>query len=346
MTTTRLRGTFAVTKAMASIEPGPADEDGPGSFSLILSTSDLDRDGEIVDAGAFEPLPDHISMDIDHGLSVATTVGSGKPFYRADGKLQVDGTYASTELGQTTRTLVREGHVRTASVAMIPLKKKKDADGQVHVTSADLLNGAFTPVPSNKGALLLSSKSLDVALKAGKRNSSSDQRDIQEMHDLAAGLGAICGDGSSEEGKSAAHAATKNAGYPAEFKAIIGSVEALQARVNDALEDAYGEYGTYLRGVLPDTVVFEAWSSSRLPDSGTYSQTYTDDGAVVTLTGDAVAVDIHEVVAPDADADREGKSAADAAAVKAAADAADEATAAEALIQEMASRALKAVRDL
>jgi hypothetical protein len=78
----RLRGDFAVTKAIASIEPGPDDETGPGTFSLILSTSDVDRDGEIVAPGAFEPLPDHIAMDIDHGMSVATTGGFRAPLLR------------------------------------------------------------------------------------------------------------------------------------------------------------------------------------------------------------------------------------------------------------------------
>lgn len=351
--TTRLRGTFAVTKALAAIEPGPDTGEGPGTFSLILSTSDLDRDGEVVDPGAFDPLPEHIAMDIDHGMSVATTVGSGRPFYREDGKLQVDGTYASTELGQQTRTLVREGHVRTASVAMLPLKKTKDADGTTHITSADLLNGAFTPVPSNKGATVLSAKSLDAllredaaALKAGKRNSASDQRDLQSIHDLSAGLGAVCGDGSSEEGKSLAKragqalAVLKTARDGREqLKSIVGSVEALQDRVRDALEDQYGEWSTVLRGVLPDsnTVVFDSWGSTL--EDGTWTQAFTDDGAVVTLTGDPSAVDIHEVVVPDADADREGKSAADAAATKAAADAADDAAAVE-------QAALKALRAL
>jgi hypothetical protein len=205
----RLRGDFAVTKAIASIEPGPDDETGPGTFSLILSTSDVDRDGEIVAPGAFEPLPDHIAMDIDHGMSVATTVASGRPFYNADGNLQVEGSFASTELGQTTRTLVREGHIRTASVAMIPSKKSKDEDGTTRIIKADLLNGAFTPVPSNRSATVLSAKSattvlngVETLLKAGSRNSAGDQAIVQAIHDLVSNLGAICGNGSSEEGGS------------------------------------------------------------------------------------------------------------------------------------------------
>jgi hypothetical protein len=193
---------YAVTKTLATVTAGPDDtDDGPGTFSLILSTDAVDRDGEVVESGAFNPLPDHISMDVDHGMSVATTVGSGRPFYNASGQLQVDGTFASTDLGQSTRTLVREGHVRTASVAMIPTVKTKSADGKTQrIVKADLLNGAFTPVPSNTTATILSAKSVEelADMKAGARNSKSDAGDIQQIHDLAAGLGAICGDGSSE----------------------------------------------------------------------------------------------------------------------------------------------------
>jgi len=205
----RLRGDFTVTKAIAEIQPGPDDETGPGTFSLILSTSDMDRDGEIVDPGAFDPLPDHIAMDIDHGMSVATTVGSGRPFYNTDGNLQVDGVFASTDLGQQTRVLVREGHVRTASVAMLPLKKAKDEDGTVRIVKADLLNGAFTPVPSNRSAMVLSAKSasktldsIETLMKAGRRNNTADQAILQTIHDLVSNLGAVCGNGSSEEGGS------------------------------------------------------------------------------------------------------------------------------------------------
>ena len=36
-------------------------EDANGSFEVILSAPTLDRDGEVIDAEAFEPLPDHVT---------------------------------------------------------------------------------------------------------------------------------------------------------------------------------------------------------------------------------------------------------------------------------------------
>jgi hypothetical protein len=61
--------------------------------------------------------------------------------------------------------------------------------------------------------------------------------------------------------------------------------------------------------VLPEEgfIVFDyyGYSVRELGSGETYRQAFTDDGAVVTLTGDPEVVDIHEIVAPDADADRE-----------------------------------------
>lgn len=129
-----------------------------GEFEVILSAPTLDRDGEVIDAKAFEPLPDHITFDIDHGMSVATTVGSGVPTY--DGELlKVKGIYASTPLAQGVRALVDEGHIRTTSVAFMDAKREVK-DGVPHIVKAELLNGAFVAVPSNRQAMVLASKSL------------------------------------------------------------------------------------------------------------------------------------------------------------------------------------------
>ena len=88
------------------------------------------------------------------------------------------------------------------------------------------------------------------------------------------------------------------------LKSIQGSLEATQDRVRDALQDAYPDKYVWLRGTLPDSANFEL-SDVDGPDSETYQQSYTDDGSVVTLTGEATAVDLTEVVSPDPDADRE-----------------------------------------
>jgi hypothetical protein len=290
-----------ITKAVASIEPAAGDEqdDGPGSFHVLLSATTEDRDGDTLAADEWAPMPEHITFDTDHGMSVATTVGSGTPELTERG-IEVHGTYSSLPRAQEVRTLVNEGHIRTTSVAFMTTKTK--AAGGEQSTRRELLNGAFVAVPSNREALVLSSKALDVAAKEGRRNSEADAGNIQLAHDALVALGASC--------DPSTRSYTRR--LPGR-KAIAGSVEALQERVADALRDTYSQGEEYVytwpRAVIPDdaggggTVIFERYAGD---DEGCWQQTYTDDGAVVTLTGDAVEVDIQEIVTPDADADREG----------------------------------------
>lgn len=154
-----------------------------GEFEAILSVPTVDRDGEIVDAHAFDPLPDYIPIDIDHGMSVTSTVGSGSPYYEGD-TLKFRGSFATTELGQEVRTLVMEGHVRKMSVAFMSAQRSDDEEGRPHVVKAELLNAAIVAIPSNREADILAAKALD--LKASKGQS------LQQIHDLAASAGADC----------------------------------------------------------------------------------------------------------------------------------------------------------
>lgn len=182
-----------VKKAVGLVDTVETDSPN-GAFEVVLSAATLDRDGEVIDSRAFDPLPDHVPFDIDHGMTVQTTVGSGTPYYAEDGSLRVKGTFASTPLAQEVRTLVAEGHIRTTSVTFMAAKRVKDEKGVDHVQTAELLNGTFTPVPSNREAVVLSAKALTAAVdeKVGARNSKSDAEKIQAMHDTAAELGADC----------------------------------------------------------------------------------------------------------------------------------------------------------
>jgi hypothetical protein len=146
-----------VTKATATVTPVEDSKSKHGEFDVILSTSALDRDGDELHADEWKtPLPDKISFDSDHGMSVATCVGSGKPFINDSGQLQVRGTFASTPHGQAVRTLVNEGHIDSVSVAFMDHQKSKKSSSPLR----ELLNGAFVAVPANPQARVLSSKAV------------------------------------------------------------------------------------------------------------------------------------------------------------------------------------------
>ncbi|HET8768680.1 MAG TPA: hypothetical protein VFM86_15245 [Pedococcus sp.] len=297
------------------------DDSGPGAFEVILSAPTKDRDGDTLLPDEWkQPLPEHITFDIDHGMDVASTVGSGTPRIDDNGNLVVSGTYSSLPRAQEVRTLVNEGHIRTTSVAFMTEKSQKDGKT---VAVRELLNGAFVAVPSNREALVLSSK----GMKAGARNSASDMEHIQTIHDNAAALGADC-------------SGSKSFRQP-ESKSIAGSLEATQDRVRDALQDAYPDNYVWLRATMPDFVVFELTPVDS-PDGETYKQSYTDDGSVVTLTGDAAPVDVAEVVTPDPDEAREDNSAAPKSAATAHAAATDNGTADEADALALRARSLTA----
>lgn len=168
----------AIMKAIATIQPAADDSESPnGSFELILSAPTLDRDGDTLASDEWKtPLPDHIVMDIDHGMSVATTAGSGVPHIDEQGLLRVKGTYASTKVGQETRTLVNEKHIRTASVSFMIDKTVKDGKPR-----RELLNGAFVAVPSNRESVILSSKAFQ-AIESDHKAAKDDDKDPKKPY--------------------------------------------------------------------------------------------------------------------------------------------------------------------
>lgn len=132
-----------------------------GKYDLTLSVPTTDRDDEVVDALAFAPLPTWIPIDIDHGMTVLSTVGSGTPAYEGEALKLHDFSFASTPLAQDVKTLVDEKHIRKLSVAFLNAVRETDEeDGKTHIRSAELLNAAIVAIPSNREANILVGKSL------------------------------------------------------------------------------------------------------------------------------------------------------------------------------------------
>jgi len=305
-----------VTKAIAEIVPGTDDATTPnGTFEVILSAETKDRDDETLRREDWkQPLPDHITFDTDHGMSVASTVGSGAPRIEADGTLRVSGEYSSIARGQEIRTLVNEGHIRTTSVAFLTTSGSKAAGRKTR----ELLNGAFVAVPSNRDTVVLSSKAwaaledeTAVAAKAGARNSATDASRLQSIHDLATEAGATC-------------SGAKASPLP-ETKSFPGSYEDRQQDLRQALVEAntealaaaypHAEPGDYswrvsILATFPDRVVYRLGYDDT---DDAFEVAYSWDGDAVTITGTAAAVTVEEIVKP-APAEAKSQTAADPAA--------------------------------
>lgn len=165
-----------------------------GGFVAVASTPSLDRDGDKLERKEWiEPLPDHITIDIDHEMSVRGTVGSARPYFSEDGQLMIEARFASTTQAQETRTLVKEGHIRTVSVAFLTDKSKKSGEPR-----RELLNVGIVAIPSNRDAVILNSKEAAVVqtgvdhLRSMVKAAGGDAALIQAIHDAACHLGADC----------------------------------------------------------------------------------------------------------------------------------------------------------
>lgn len=281
-----------VDLTVKAVDDDPADPFG--SFYCVLSDESHDRDKEVVDAKAFDPLPGKMSVDVDHGLTVASTVGSGIPTYEGN-LLTIKGTYSSIDRAQEVRTLVREGHVTMMSVAFINGEREKDQKGVTHVRKAELINATFCPVGVNRNAQMLAAKAMSV--KAGRRNSASDATHLQDAHDHLVAAGADC----ATPTKSVTR------------KAVVGSYEDRQEDIREAITETAaseiaakypdsgpGEYGYLVRIVatFDDRVVYQiGWDD----DDDAWQVDYTWDGEEVTL-GAPTAVTVDQIVTPSTEA--------------------------------------------
>ena len=82
-----------------------------GGFVAVASTASVDRDGEVILPGAFNPLPASLPVHINHTANVRDLVARARPYYEG-GRLMIEARFASTSAAQDARTLVTEGILR------------------------------------------------------------------------------------------------------------------------------------------------------------------------------------------------------------------------------------------
>ncbi len=191
------------TFAVAQVKVAESDN-ANGEFEVILSAETLDRDGEVIDKGAFDPLPDSIPFHAFHDFH--DPIGRGAPFYD-EGVLKARGVFASTTRAQEIRTLVSEGVIGHTSVGFMAAVRKGEDDDPPHVTSGELLEGSFVSVPSNREAAVLMAKEFQAKAEGDPpedpAGDTPPDSDWQKIHDLALANGATCPDTDEEEATTA-----------------------------------------------------------------------------------------------------------------------------------------------
>lgn len=211
------------TFAVAEVKSTESDNIN-GEFEIIMSTDAVDRDGESILKGAFNPLPASIPVHAFHDFH--DPIGRAVPSYNEQGQLVGRGFFASTPRAQEIRQLVADGVIGHTSVGFMAAERKS-ADGVPEIQSAELLEVSFVSVPSNRDAAVLMVKAADAQTKAGSRNSMKDSERLQSIHDLAVENGAVC---------AAAAEATPAPETPAEEAGKSPASEVVDRRVATRVE--------------------------------------------------------------------------------------------------------------
>lgn len=169
------------TEAIATVKD-VATENLNGEFEIVMSTDSVDRDGEIIVKGAFDPLPASIPVHAFHDFN--DPIGRAVPAYNGQGQLVGRGFFASTARAQEVRQLVADGVIGHTSVGFMAADREKGENGPTQIKGAELLEVSFVSVPSNRDARVLASKSMYEKGTKGDR--------LQSIHDLAVQNGADC----------------------------------------------------------------------------------------------------------------------------------------------------------
>lgn len=151
---------------------------GEGTFEVIASTENVDRDGEVILVKAWQtenfmknPVllfgHDYYSLPI----GVITSLESGEK------GLVAKGIFARTAFAQEVRQLYDDGILKAVSVGFIPLEKSGNT-----ITKAELLELSFVPVPANADALSLSKiQKVVKAFEANKELETDKKSAIEDM---------------------------------------------------------------------------------------------------------------------------------------------------------------------
>lgn len=143
--------------------------DERGAFTALVSTWELDRDGECFLPGAFRRSLEQwrasgrtIPVLANHEGTVESVVGYIDPRLTSETAAGLHATGMldfTTPLGERTYALVKANRV-SWSVGFIPARgARRKVGSHVQISQADLCEVSVVPIPSNTGARTLSIKS-------------------------------------------------------------------------------------------------------------------------------------------------------------------------------------------
>ncbi len=144
---------LAKKETQAAIKAAQDSEDS-GSFKVVVSTDDLDRQGDVINQNGwdFSNFKNNPVVLWAHKYD-ELPVGMAEKIYTEGGKTIAEGKFVPGSIypfAQTVRQMYDAGFLNTTSVGYIPT----EMEGNV-TTHAELLEFSFVPVPANAHALRL-----------------------------------------------------------------------------------------------------------------------------------------------------------------------------------------------
>lgn len=144
--------------------------DEKGVYSAIASTSEEDRDGEIVQPSAFKNLDRFVAEQgpiyYQHAWRTGGITEETMPVGKVVGAWQepdkVGVKYVFADGGPMTfaakvKWMVDNGFLRFMSIGAMPSKWETDAEGRKVYTELELLEVSVVGIPSNRGAAIMNS---------------------------------------------------------------------------------------------------------------------------------------------------------------------------------------------
>lgn len=173
-----------------------SDDDEPGSFEGVASTSDMDLHGDIIEAGAFGKVSGTLPMFRNHDPN--QQIG-GWPLLEQQGKkLTVKGQLdLDLAIARDVHSLLKKGFLTGISVGFHPDEMDYDPKtGTRRIKKALLVEASIVPIPANQKARIRSVKNLGVlasrAAAAGwLRESGFSEAEVETI--LTKGIDALIG---------------------------------------------------------------------------------------------------------------------------------------------------------
>ncbi len=147
------------------------------TITAIISTSGVDRDGEVVDAkgGDFENFLKNPVVLWAHDYK-EMPIGKTLWLNRRGSKIQAKARFAKTEMAEEVFQLYKGGFLKAFSIGFIPKKSHRPEPKEIEkrpelanvfriIDEWELLEFSAVPVPANPEALLQAVKSKEVNIK-------------------------------------------------------------------------------------------------------------------------------------------------------------------------------------